>query len=128
MEEEEEEVDVSSVGRMATSHMNVLKEAADEVEVVAGMEVVVVAEVVDVSNVEKTDTRHINVLEEEVVEDLEDSEVVDIEDGCDQSFRNFIWLFKISKRFMNCKTIKCSHLMSIHLLNMIFYNETKLQL
>merc|ERR1740122_577677 len=116
---------------MATSHMNVLKE--EEVEVVVGTEVVVagmevvVAEVVDVSNVEKTDTRHMNVLEEEVVEDLEDSEVVDIEYGCDQSFRNFIWLFKISKRFLNCETIKCSHRMSIHLLNMIFYDETKLQ-
>merc|ERR1740129_2299408 len=113
---------------MATSHMNVLKEVAGEVEVVVGMEGGGVGEGVDVSNVEKTDTRHMNVLEEEVVEDLEDSEVVDIEDGCDQSLGNFILLFKISKRFMNCETIKCSHLMRIHLLNMIFYNETKLQL
>merc|ERR1740129_514607 len=78
--EEEGEVDVSNAGRMAISHMNVLKEEEVEEEVVVGMEVVV-AEVVDVSNVEKTDTRHMNVLEEVVVEDLEDSEVVDIEDG-----------------------------------------------
>ena len=84
--EEEGEVGVTSVGRMATSHMNVLREEEGEEEEVA-MEVVV-AEVVDVSNAVKMDTSHTNVLEEEVA-DLEDLEVVAIEDGtlkCDKWF------------------------------------------